>query len=157
MAHNFNIEIKTTPAYSPWSNGILERHNKTLTEIMIKIKNDTECDWECALSWALMAKNSMCNSDGFSPYQLVFGRNPNLPSVYNDKPPALEGITNSEMIGAHIMAMYTARKAFAEAECSTKYEKQFDHKLDQQETSSILVKRCTTKSLIPHNGVVLAQ
>ena len=67
-----------------------------------------------------MPKNSMCNSDGFSPYQLVFGRNPNLPSVYNVKPPALEGITNSEMIGAHIMAMYTARKAFAEAECSTK-------------------------------------
>ena len=123
MAHNFNIEIKTTPAYSPWSNGILERHNKTLTEIMTKIKHDTECDWECALSWALMAKNSMCNSDGFSPYQLVFGRNPNLPSVYNDKPPALEGITNSEMIGAHIMAMYTARKAFAEAECSTKIRK----------------------------------
>ena len=39
-----------------------------------------ECKSSCALSWALMAKNSMCNSDGFSPYQLVFGWNPNLPS-----------------------------------------------------------------------------
>ena len=27
MAKNFSIEIKTTAAYIPWSNGLLERHN----------------------------------------------------------------------------------------------------------------------------------
>uniref|UniRef100_A0AAV2MIZ9 Integrase catalytic domain-containing protein n=1 Tax=Knipowitschia caucasica TaxID=637954 RepID=A0AAV2MIZ9_KNICA len=36
MAENFNIETKTTAGYSPWSNGLLERHNMTLTEILLK-------------------------------------------------------------------------------------------------------------------------
>lgn len=27
MAENFNIEIKTTAAYSPWSNGLTEQPN----------------------------------------------------------------------------------------------------------------------------------
>ena len=120
MAANFNIEIKTTAAYSPFSNGILERHNKTLTEILLKVKYDTDCDWNSALSWALMAKNAMVSNLGFSPYQLVFGRNPNLPNVLQDKPPALEGVTNSQIVGNHIMAMYSARKAFTEAECSSR-------------------------------------
>ncbi|CAC5425238.1 unnamed protein product [Mytilus coruscus] len=34
MAENFNIEVKTTAAYSPWSNGLLERHNQTLTDTL---------------------------------------------------------------------------------------------------------------------------
>jgi hypothetical protein len=34
MAENFNIEVKTTPAYSPLSNGLLERHNQMLTDIV---------------------------------------------------------------------------------------------------------------------------
>ncbi|XP_014051020.1 uncharacterized protein isoform X1 [Salmo salar] len=91
MAEKFNMEVKTTAAYSPWSNGLLERHNQTLTEIMLKVKQDNGCDWNTALDWALMAKNSMHNVHGYSPYQLVFGQNPNLPSVLVDKPPALEG------------------------------------------------------------------
>ena len=36
MCENFNIEVKTTAAYSPWSNGLCERHNQTLTNIMQK-------------------------------------------------------------------------------------------------------------------------
>lgn len=118
MAENFNIEIKTTAGYSPWSNGLLERHNQTLTEILLKVKLDKGLDWSTALIWALMAKNTMQNVNGFSPYQLVFGENPNLPSVLVDRPPALEGTTMSEWVGKHITALHEARKAFTEAECS---------------------------------------
>ncbi|VDI13885.1 Hypothetical predicted protein [Mytilus galloprovincialis] len=32
MAENLNMSVKTTAGYSPWSNGIVERHNATLTE-----------------------------------------------------------------------------------------------------------------------------
>lgn len=32
MAENFDIEVKTTAAYSPWCNVLCERHNQTLTE-----------------------------------------------------------------------------------------------------------------------------
>lgn len=118
MAENFNIEIKTTAAYSPWSNGLLERHNHTLTEIVTKVRASNGCDWETALDWALMAKNTLQNVHGYSPHQLVFGQNPNLPSVLIDKPPALEGTTKSEWVAKHISALHAARKAFTEAECS---------------------------------------
>ena len=64
MAERFNIEIKTTAAYSPWSNGLVERHNLTLTEILLKLKRDNNCDWKTALDWALMANNSMHNVHG---------------------------------------------------------------------------------------------
>ena len=33
MTENFNIDVITSPEYLPWSNGLLERHNQTLTEI----------------------------------------------------------------------------------------------------------------------------
>lgn len=46
MAEHFNIEVKTTAAHSPWSNGLLERHNQTLTEILLRVKRDNECDWK---------------------------------------------------------------------------------------------------------------
>ncbi|CAC5364881.1 unnamed protein product [Mytilus coruscus] len=115
---NFNIEVKTTAAYSPWSNGLLERHNQTLTDTLLKLKADNNCDWDIALSWALMAKNALDNEHGYSPYQLVYGRNPNLPSVLTDKLPALEGTTMSEIVGKHIETLHSARTAFTRSECS---------------------------------------
>lgn len=38
-----NIKVKMTAAYTLWSNGLLERHNQTLTEILLKV-NDNGCD-----------------------------------------------------------------------------------------------------------------
>lgn len=40
MAENFNIETRKTAGYSPWSNGLLERHNQTLTDIILKVKKE---------------------------------------------------------------------------------------------------------------------
>ncbi|XP_071317640.1 CD166 antigen homolog A isoform X1 [Trachinotus anak] len=138
MAENFNIEIKTTAGYSPWSNGLLEQHNQTLSEIIMKVKSSYDCDWSTAVDWALMAKNTMQSVLGYSPYQLVFGQNPNLPSILIDKPPALEGTTKSEWVAKHISALHASRKAFTEAECSERIRralrKQIRHTDEKYET-----------------------
>lgn len=118
MAENFNIGIKTTPAESPWSNGLPERHNRSLTEVAIKVKEDTSCDWDTTISWAVSAKNSLSNVHGYSAHQLVYGANPNLPSVLIDSLPALEGSTVSRDVADHLIAMRSARKAFIESESS---------------------------------------
>lgn len=120
MAENFNIDISTTAAYSPWSNGLLERHNQILTEILLKLRSDYTLDWETALNWAIMAKNSLQNVHGYSPYQIVFGRNPNIPTILIDKPPALEGTTTSEVVKNNINGLHAARQAFIKAESSEK-------------------------------------
>ena len=43
-----------------------------------------------ALSWAVAARNSLHNHNGFSPNQLVFGKNPAFPNVLDCDPPAHE-------------------------------------------------------------------
>ena len=119
--HNkFGIETSSTPAEAPYNNGVVERGNKVLYESMIKTKNDVKCDDETALAWAVSAKNCLQNVYGFSPNQLVLSQNVNLPSVIDDKPPALESHTSSDLIRTNLNALHSARKNFIEAESSEK-------------------------------------
>ena len=53
-------------------------------------ENDPSMKLEIALAWAVNAKSSMQNHNGFSPIQLVLGTNPNLPSVSTNGLPAME-------------------------------------------------------------------
>ena len=53
----FGIKIKTTAAESPWSNGLVERHNLVLAEMLDKILDDTKCSLDVAVAWANNAKN----------------------------------------------------------------------------------------------------
>ena len=120
VCERFNIKIPTSPSYSPWSNGLCESHNQTLTTTLLKVKEDTKCDFDTALAWAVCAKHSLINNNGFSPSQLVFGRNTNLPNFINNKLPAQETTCKSFDIGLHISALHAARKAFIETESSSK-------------------------------------
>ena len=83
-----NITVKTTGAESPWSNGLVERHNLIISEMLDKVLEDGSCDFEVALAWCVNAKNSLQNVHRFSPFQLALGQNGRLPSVTDDKPPA---------------------------------------------------------------------
>ena len=49
LCENFNIIVKLTPAYSPWSNGLYEKHNHMLAETVLKVKEDNKCDQETQL------------------------------------------------------------------------------------------------------------
>ena len=120
MAQNLNIVVRTTAAESPWSNGLNERHNGILGEMVKKTLEDTHCSFEIALAWAIRAKNTLHSVHGFSPNQLVFGRNPNLPSFLIDKLPALEGVSTREVIASNLNAMHAARKQFKMCESSEK-------------------------------------
>ena len=119
MSENLNTEVLATAAESPWSNGICERHNAVIGHMIDKIKDESDVSTEVALAWAINAKNSLHNIYGFSPSQLVFG-NLNLPSVLNDKLPALGGNTSSEVVANHLNAKHEACKAFIECETSEK-------------------------------------
>ena len=129
MSENLNVEILTMAAESPWSNGVCECHNAVIGDMVTKIVTETKCPLEIALTWAVNAKNSLHNVYGYSPNQLVFGRNLNLPSVINDKTPALEGTTSSEIVAKTLNALHEARKAFIENEASEKLRRALRHKI----------------------------
>ena len=98
----------------------LWKDNATLTETLMKMKEDTDLSWETAISWAVNAKNSLLSVHGFSPYQIVYGRNPNLPSNIVNKPPALEGETICRFMGKHLTGIHADSKAFIAFESSEK-------------------------------------
>lgn len=161
MAENFNIETRTSAGYSPWSNGLLERHNQTLTDIIQKVKREKGCNWHATLDWALMAKNCMHNVHGYSPHQLFFGQNPNLPSVLVDKPPALEGTTVSVRVGEHIPALHTSREVFTEDECSERIRRALSKQLrstdEKYETGDKVYYKLPDSTEWKGPGVVIGQ
>ena len=100
MCENLNINIKTTAAESAWSNGLCEKYNGVIGRAVKKVVEEVRCSLDIALAWSVNAKNSLHMVHGFSPYQMVFGRNPNLPFALTSKPPALEGVSSSFYSGA---------------------------------------------------------
>ena len=89
-----------------------------MTDIILKIRDDINCQWETALAWALNAKNSFINVSGFSPHQLVFGKSVNLPSTMNDNLSA--GHSDNPLILEHLQALHSAREEFMKSESSNK-------------------------------------
>lgn len=123
LAEKCNVTIKTTAAESPWSNGLCERHNAVIGSSIQKVRLDTGCSLSVALAWSISAKNCLCNVYGFSPNQLVFGKNPNFPSVLDNKIPANNGICTSKMLESHLNALHSARQRFIEAEAAEKVKR----------------------------------
>ena len=80
-----------------------------------------------ALAWAVSAKNVLQNCGGYSPNQLVFGRNVNMPTVLEDKLPALESNTSSDIIRKNLQALHGARKNFIQAESSERIRPALRH------------------------------
>ena len=120
MCDNLSIEYSTTAAEAHWSNGLVEKHNDLIGVTVHKIIEDVNCSVEIALAWAVNAKNSLQNIHGFSSYQLVFGRNPNLPTVCSSNLPALEGVTESKIIADQLNALHSARQQFMKSKSSEK-------------------------------------
>ena len=128
MGGQLNFNIKTTAAESPWSNSIVEKRNGVIGNMMEKVMPDVGCSLEVVLAWCIRAKNSLLNSYGYSPNQLVFGYNPNFPSVMRNKPPPLEGVIASKLIALHLNALHSARKRFIESEADEALRRALRHK-----------------------------
>ena len=96
-------------------------------EVMVGLLRKVNCADKEARK--MTAKNSYPMYGGFSSFQLVFGKQPKLPNIMEDKLPALEGVTTSQSLAAHITALYAGRKAFSEAMCDEKVRKALRHKV----------------------------
>ncbi|XP_063688395.1 uncharacterized protein LOC134821623 [Bolinopsis microptera] len=135
LCEKFNVHIITTGAEAPWSNALVERHHALLSNSMIKIMEDTKCSVEVALAWACHAKNTLANVNGFSPYQLIFGKNPSLTSIDDPyaSPTIVEDESPSETVAKNISAIYSARKRMMESEASEMIRRAIRSKLEKYE------------------------
>lgn len=69
-----------TTAYHPQTNGLTERFNKTLTDMLAMYVSADHHDWDVLLPYVTFAYNSSrLDTAGYSPFFLLFGREPTLP------------------------------------------------------------------------------
>ena len=119
-----NVVDLTTGAESPWQNGLCEKNHQIVDTMLERLIEDyPETPTNVLLSWSNMAKNSLQNVYGYSPHQLVFGCNPNLPNIMTNGLPALEGKTQSEIFAMHLNALHASRRAFIQTENCSKIKK----------------------------------
>ena len=120
MCENLNIEVLKTGSESPFQNGLCERNHCVVDGMLLKLLADEpDRDLEIALASAVTAKNTLAMNNGFSPLQLVTGKNPVLPSI-NDNPPALEARSISTAFTERVNAALSARTAFVEVDSSAR-------------------------------------
>ena len=122
MGTIFNIKLLTTAAESPWSNGIVERLNQVLADMVRKIMDDVGCDVQIALAWAVAARNVLSNRSGFSPNQLVFGTDPAFPDFFNGAGPGIE-MSSADLVRMNGEARAKAREIFIKYESQERIRK----------------------------------
>ena len=108
---------------------MVERHNAVLGMAVSKVMKDVNCQLEVAVAWSVSAKNCLKNVYGFSPNQLVFRRNPNYPSNFDNQLPALEGKTSSQIVAENLNAIHSARKEFIKNESYEKLRRAMQHNI----------------------------
>ena len=114
----------TTAAEAPWQNGICERNHAVVDNILSRVCEDfPDMRLDTAIAWACTAKNTLQQVYGFSPYQLVFGRNPKLPNILSDGPPTWEEKAIGERLSEHLNALHKTREEFTKSENESRIKK----------------------------------
>ena len=76
------VEKLNTTAYHPQTDGLVERFNRTLTDMLAKKVEQSEKNWDNHLPFVLFAyRASLQESTGESPFYLLYGRDPRLPTT----------------------------------------------------------------------------
>ncbi|CAC5385900.1 PROM1 [Mytilus coruscus] len=110
MCANFNIEVINTGAFSPWQNDICECNQAVVDDCCKTFGRLTKFKPRNGISLGCDCKtNSLSMIYGCKTYQLVFGANHYLPSVFIDKSPALEYNTVSHLPTSRTKLMIVTR------------------------------------------------
>ena len=78
----FKIRKYSTTAYHPQSNGALERSHQGLVDYIKHYTEQYKTTWDKWIEFAIFSYNTIPHTvTKFIPYELVFGRKSNLPSL----------------------------------------------------------------------------
>ena len=77
-----SVETEVTAAESPWQAGITEANGRAFKMVFKKMLDSTQPgdkgEYEECVDATVLARNVLLRTHGFSPYQHVFGRDPEL-------------------------------------------------------------------------------
>ena len=114
FCHFNDIKFTTTASFTPNANSLCERGHAICDRMLEKMCTaDPSLHPTIVLCWAIHAANSMDLVDGISPFLLVFGRQPNHPSLINFKPGNQLELPVSDRLSQQLNTMLSARETFA--------------------------------------------
>lgn len=89
MCRLLDIEKTRTTSFHPQSDGMVERFNRTLKDMLAAVVAPDQKDWDTWLPYLMMAyRSAVHTSTGFTPTELMLGRNVTLPlDLLLPKPP----------------------------------------------------------------------
>ena len=108
-------------AYHPQKDGLVERFNRTLTSMLAKTVQEDGCDWDTKLPYVLFAYRACCHESQESPFYLLYGRDPKLPSPAALNPQTTRSTQNLKDYGLELHAQLSeawesARKCIGRAQ-----------------------------------------
>ena len=106
MCDMLGVHDGTTAAHSPWSAGMIEKNHALVDRTLESLMEDFPTySKRTLLNWAVAIKNSTVNGTGFSPFQVVFGRNPKLPCILTNDIAAMreEVVSNELMVNLNVL------------------------------------------------------
>lgn len=81
------VRHMVSTAYHPQTNGLIEKFNQTLQRSLLKMVGENQDEWYKYLDSVVFAYNSsMQSSTKYSPFFLLYGRDPRLPVDLLTKP-----------------------------------------------------------------------
>ena len=98
--------------------------------MIFEIAEDTGCSQQRALYWALRAKNLLSNNNGYSPHQLIYGKNFNFLSILTNNLPALNEEVSSRTAFGNLQTLHAAWKAFV-ADNSNQIKRALKHNIQR--------------------------
>ena len=92
-------KTRTTP-YHPQSDGMVERLNRTLKDMLAKTVNDRHDDWDVWIPQVLLAYRTTTHmSTGFTPHYMMFGREARMPvDVIAPDPPGEKDLSRQQYV-----------------------------------------------------------
>jgi hypothetical protein len=150
---------RTTTAYHPQANGLVERLNHTLADILSMYVSRDHKDWDSTLPFVRFAYNtSKQETTGKSPFFLMHGRHPVLPidAIFgaNPDPYHLVPVESGGPDNYELWMLGNLQRAFAEVDdrnqqAQRRYKKHYDKQRREGEKfkpdQQVLVYRPTRK------------
>jgi len=104
-------------------NGMNERNHGVPDNIVEKLRHDDpNITLQEAVDKAAWARNTLINNQrGFSPFQIIYGRNPTIPGISDSTTGSLENLTHNEISRKIIESMQSTRVQMLAAE--------YDHRI----------------------------
>jgi transposase InsO family protein len=121
LCKRLGIDKVQTTAFAPTTNGACERFHRTMSASLANFVNNEQTDWPKYLPAILMAyRTSALDGMSVSPYELVYGRKPSLPTdvIYGRPEDTINdwrefGVRHTEALrrGAALVRSWQAKRA----------------------------------------------